>query len=407
MKTELSNNETASSQSGTTYLRSTVNNNILAEYDDGTKYAIAGKTMPLGKFSFTVDVQGDTGTASEISIKSTDLEGNKLAIAGNLLRVRVCNDGTLADSTNATIAAANGSAVADTITATKDLVLSSVAATAATGTLTISGVVIDGETVVINGRTYEFRTGKTTLSGDVSVDISADGTKSAGTLTMDTQPTAGDTVTIGATNYTWRTDGTADEAGEINLGADLAEAKTNFVAAVNGTDANNAANAQVTAAAFSGDDSVITAKYTGTQGDAIATTETFTAGTNVFDAATLGTTTPGVDVSATDAGDALVTALAGDASALVSGSNSTGTVTLTSAVTHADANAYTTTETMANGAFGAGTMSGGITVRNNTWKLALTDATEETVRLVIGPPPVGQGIVGDYSAEIDVLHETA
>ena len=40
---------------------------------------------------------------------------------------------------------------------------------------------------------------------------------------------------------------------------------------------------------------VITAITKGVTGDEIATTETFTAGTNVFDAATLGTTTAGVD----------------------------------------------------------------------------------------------------------------
>jgi len=44
---------------------------------------------------------------------------------------------------------------------------------------------------------------------------------------------------------------------------------------------------------------VFTANVKGTAGNALATTETFTAGGNVFDAATLGTTTAGVDQAAT------------------------------------------------------------------------------------------------------------
>lgn len=118
---------------------------------------------------------------------------------------------------------------------------------------------------------------------------------SQGTLTMDTQPTAGDTMTIGTKTYTFTADGTAAADGEIDVGADLADAKTLVPAAINGTDGINTAHTQVTAAAFVGDDMVITASTKGTAGDSIATTETFTAVTNVFDAATLGTTTAGVN----------------------------------------------------------------------------------------------------------------
>lgn len=109
-------------------------------------------------------------------------------------------------------------------------------------------------------------------------------------LTMDTQPTAADTVTIGTTVYTWVASGA--EAGEINVGADLAAAKLNLVAAINGTDEINEAHTLVTAAAFSGDTMTITAVTKGTAGNAIATTETFTAGTNVWAGATM---TGGVD----------------------------------------------------------------------------------------------------------------
>lgn len=104
-------------------------------------------------------------------------------------------------------------------------------------------------------------------------------------LTMDTQPTANDTITIGTTVYTWVASGA--EAGEINVGADLAAAKLNLVAAINGTDSINTAHTFVTAAAFSGDAMTITAITKGTAANSIATTETFTAGTNVWAGATM------------------------------------------------------------------------------------------------------------------------
>jgi hypothetical protein len=121
------------------------------------------------------------------------------------------------------------------------------------------------------------------------------GAAAEGTLTVDTQPTAGDTFTIGSTVYTFRAVGDANAAGDVEVGADLAGAQANIVAAVNGTDRFNDPHPSVTIAAFAANDAVLTASVAGTAGNAIATTETFTAGTNVFDAGTLGTTTAGTD----------------------------------------------------------------------------------------------------------------
>lgn len=129
---------------------------------------------------------------------------------------------------------------------------------------------------------------------------------SQGTLTVDTQPTADtDTMTIGSVTYTFKTGATA-AAGEIGIGADVAASKLAIVAAINGTDSQNTAHPEVSAAAFAGDDCVITADVKGVAGDLIATTETFTAVTNVFDAATLGTTTAGVDGTVADNGDCYI-----------------------------------------------------------------------------------------------------
>lgn len=105
-------------------------------------------------------------------------------------------------------------------------------------------------------------------------------------LTMDTQPTANDTITIGAKTYTFVASG-ADADGEINRGAGLADAKTNLVAAINGTDSINTAHPDVTAAAFSGNTMTITAKVKGAAANAIATTETFAAGTNIWAGVTM------------------------------------------------------------------------------------------------------------------------
>tara|TARA_R110000803_G_scaffold209965_3_gene280594 strand:- start:20886 stop:21626 length:741 start_codon:yes stop_codon:yes gene_type:complete len=126
------------------------------------------------------------------------------------------------------------------------------------------------------------------------------GAAAAGTLTIDTQSTVGDTFTIGSRVYTLITAGDRqikanDYAAEIPLGANLAASQAAIVAAINGTGDQDTPDPLVSAGSFAADDSVLTARTVGTAGNAIATTETFTAGTNVFDAVTLGTTTAGTD----------------------------------------------------------------------------------------------------------------
>lgn len=225
---------------------------------------------------------------------------------------------------------------------------------AAQGTLTLSGVVIDGETITIGNDIYELcaDAAQTVSGSNVAVDITSGTTGSAGTLTMDTNPTATDTVTIGTTVYTWVASGAT--AGEINIGVDVAASKLNLVAAINGTDGINAANTFVTAAAFAGDDMVITAIIEGTAGDLIATTETFTAGTNVFDAATLGTTVAGVDCTAANADGYIIAADVGTTYSMAQGAGTT--ITVTAATKGVAGDLIATTETMANGAWGQATL---------------------------------------------------
>lgn len=126
----------------------------------------------------------------------------------------------------------------------------------------------------------------------------AEAIKPTGVLTLDTQPTANDTITIGGVVYTFKVSATV--AGDIARGADLAAAKVNLVAAING-DSLNAANPYVVAAAFISNNMTITARVAGTAGNSVATTETFTAGTNVFANTTLtgGAQARGTAVAAT------------------------------------------------------------------------------------------------------------
>ena len=235
-------------------------------------------------------------------------------------------------------------------------------AVSSSGILTISGIVIDGETIAIGDDDYEFAADVAqSISGDFAIDITSFTTASAGTLTVDTQPTAGDDMTLGATTYIFVPDGTDNAADEITIGTDLASAQAAIVAAINGSDGHNSANASASAGAFAVNDSIITALIGGVAGDSIATTETFTAGTNVFDAATLGTTTAGVDCTAANAVTAIVAEITAHDTAGVGAVDGTGdTVDLTADTKGVAGDSITTTEAMANGSMGAATLESGV-----------------------------------------------
>lgn len=232
----------------------------------------------------------------------------------------------------------------------------------ATATLTISGVVVDGQTVTFGADVYEFAAdeAQTVTEGHIAVDITDYATKAQGTLTIDTQPTANDTITIGASTYTFVLAGTADAAGEINIGTNLEGTQANIVAAINGTDSFNTPNASVTAGAFSSDDSILTALIGGTAGNAIVSTSSLTAVTNVFDAVVLGTTTAGTACSAANAVTALVAA-AEQGTELFDFADGVGnTVVATAQTAGVLYNGVATTETMSNGAWGGLVTAGGV-----------------------------------------------
>jgi len=128
--------------------------------------------------------------------------------------------------------------------------------------------------------------------------------KAQGTLSMATKPTADDTLTIGGVTYTFVASPAA--AGDVAIGAAVANSQENLVTAINDGDSFNDPHPLVTVADFSTNDMVITANSSGTAGNDIATTETFDAAGNVFDATKLGTTTAGVNGTDGEIGDMLI-----------------------------------------------------------------------------------------------------
>lgn len=340
-------------------------------------------------------VSGTTATPSQIRVTLVKTEdgGRQRKAAGKSIRVRLVNTGTLTNSTNGTIALSADVSQVTEVTADKEYIVKELAAAYAAGTLTLTGVIKHGETVTIGSRIYQFVAGAAATGSNVGVDISGTTVAAAGTLTLDTQPTAGDTMSIGNKVYTFVALGTGDIDGEIALGANLAATKPLVIAAINGTDAWNTANTLVSAAAFSGDDSVITSRIEGTVGNAYTSTETFTAGTNVFDATTLGTTTAGADCAAGAAITALVAAITGDDQAVVTAVDGAGdTVVATSILVGVAGNDYASTTTMANASWGASKLTGGIDAPNGTMTFVITDATAETIDLIVSDDVSYDGI---------------
>jgi hypothetical protein len=359
----------------------------------------------ISELRLAIVTQGTDGAASVVSIKpyrngiqwETDFA----------VRLRVCDEDGWTDATNATIAGTAGySSLVTTNTSTKDLDLKNQSGVKATETLTIASVVIDGETVTLGARVYEFDTDGSITAGNVSADISGGATAAVGILTLDTQVTATNTMTIGTRTWVFVPDGEDGSDGEISVGADLAEGEVHIVAALDGSDGFNTAATDVTVSDFANHVMTITAIVPGTLGDAIATTENFGAGGNIFDGTTLGSTTAGVDCIAATAVTALALAITTDTSALVGAVDGAGdTVVVTADATGIAANSYASTETMAQGSFTDTTMSGGIAELLGEIRVSLTDATQETVTLRCGKPAIF-GLITEENAALANLEVT-
>ena len=251
------------------------------------------------------------------------------------------------------------------------------ATTAATGTLTFTGVVADGQTVTIDNEVYEFDTNGAVTQGNIQVNVAGDQTAAAAITALvavitinSTKVTAvdgaGDTVDVtakvpGAAANAFATTETCTNAswGNVTLvgGVDPTnlEAVTALVAAITASDTVGVGGADggggvlnLTADAAGAVD--------GSVGNAVATTETCANAS--FAAATL---TGGSDATAGEAVTALVAAVTASDTVGVGAADGAGdTVDLTADTKGTAANAFTTTETCANGSFAAATLTGGV-----------------------------------------------
>lgn len=246
------------------------------------------------------------------------------------------------------------------ITGTGTAAFSKLNAVSATNVLTISGTVLDGETVTIGDDVYEFcaDSAQSLAEGStIAVDIEAYTTKSTGTLTVSTNPTAGQTLVIGpeghTTTYTFRALADFNAAGEVLLGATAAATQAGIIGAIMGTDGVNEPDPYVTIGEFSENAATVTAKVGGTVGDAITTTDDITGG---FGGSTLGS---GADASKAHGRTALVAAINASGTAGVTAAAASGDTMTLAATPGAAGNAIATTETMSHGAFSSATMVGG------------------------------------------------
>lgn len=186
--------------------------------------------------------------------------------------------------------------------------------------LRVASAVQDGEAVTIGADVYEVDTHAdpgVITAGRIRLKLDAGSTvKAAGTLTLVANPGDAETVTIGAKVYTFQATLTNVD-GNVKIGASTAATLTNLIRAINlsggtpGTDyaAAMTVHPTVTAAQGAGTTMLVTAKAGGTAGNSIVSTDGMANAGNVFDAATLGTTTAGVDPTAGEFTTALTTAI--------------------------------------------------------------------------------------------------
>ena len=151
--------------------------------------------------------------------------------------------------------------------------------------------------------------------------------------------------------------------GNVLIGGSASTTLDNLIDAINlgagaGTDyaTSMTLHSTVSAAAGAGDTMVATAKAGGTAGNSLATTETLGDVLSIWDAATLGTTTAGVNPTAAECAAALVTAINADASRSVDAYNG-GTDTVELVAKTAGATNFTLAETLGNGVVSAAAMT--------------------------------------------------
>lgn len=263
-------------------------------------------------------------------------------------------DGVLIDAEHYTDAAVSGLSAK----ATPGTPVNAVAAKA---TLTFINPVADGETITVGADIYEFASdvAQSVAAGNIAVDVIAVTTASTGTLTMAAQPGANETVVIGTagSEVTYTFVGSNPQVGEVDLGADAAEAQANLVAAINGTDGINEPHPEVSASAFIADVCTITALVGGVVGDSITTTDTLVGAGDGFAAAALA---GGADATADNAITAVVAASALGTEPVTITDGAGSTLVVTADVAGVAAESIITETTCANGTFDVAHLDGGV-----------------------------------------------
>lgn len=231
-------------------------------------------------------------------------------------------------------------------------------AKAATGKLTLSGVVKHGETLTIGKDKYQLTAhkDKTVDEGFIAVDITDVTVASQGLLTLAVNPVDADedTITIGEITYKF-VDAVVDVT-DVKIGNDVEATQANLVEVINAT------HPDVTIGDFEANDAVITANVGGIAGDLIETVSDFESESNLFDGVTLGTETAGVDCTNANGATKIIAIVGGDDSVepITPSAGTTGVVLLTADAKGAEYfNDIGLTETLANGAFENDKMTGG------------------------------------------------
>ncbi len=151
--------------------------------------------------------------------------------------------------------------------------------------LRVAAAVASTETVTIGDTVFEVYTGATAITaGRVAVDVSAGGTKATQTLTLSGTVSNNETVVINGRTYTFKTALTG-AADEVLIGANAAASLDNLKSAINasagaGTTYGTGTTAHTTVEATTNTDTtqVIQARVTGTAANSYGTTETITNG---------------------------------------------------------------------------------------------------------------------------------
>ena len=260
----------------------------IAYGDDHFEFNASDGETPSNAGATPVKAQG------EIALNANPADGGTMNIGTN------ASGASFVYTFRTTPSTARDIKIGDTVAETVDHIITAIngadglyntvannSVTAANGTTT--SVIVTAKYNGSTGDAVEFTESSTNLAMDGSntlggtragvdpqykpIDITATADKSVGTLTFIGALTVDDQVRVGATTYTGVANADTPVAGEFRIGAGSAGAITNIIAAVNGTDGINTANASATLAAGAGATLVATAKVGGVAGDAIVSTD--------------------------------------------------------------------------------------------------------------------------------------